>query len=222
MFKQMSVVVGMIMVLALSLIGRSAQADEITSLVHNLNQVQAYQDFIYKNQVKKARLSYARAGEIARAVAVSSANHDIPMHVIIGVMQTESGFDIHARSRSGALGLMQVVPYWHKKTIAGRSLFNIDDAVDIGTEILAQYLKKAQGSQQRMLGYYCGYRGKSRFAYIGHVRYKAMMAFSQVQKTQLAYEHDRPQEGLGSPNVEYSSSVHFSNRFQQSERLIVV
>ena len=170
----------------------TAKADEISRYMQEQPATDHWADYIYQHQSGSRHISQATAERIAKAVVIASSNYDIAPDVIVGLMKTESGFDPSARSRSGALGLMQVVPYWHKKTIQGRDLFNIEAAVDIGVAILAGYRTQSKGSLAGGLRRYCGYRPKAATQYVAKVMTEHRKAFKSVVLAQLQSPESSP------------------------------
>lgn len=158
----------------------TARADELSRYLQNESTTAQWAYYIYQNQSGRHPITPVTALRIAKAVVIASSNYDIAPDVIIGLMKTESGFDPRARSRSGALGLMQVVPYWHRKTIAGRNLYDIEAAVDIGVAILAHYQKRSMGSLAGALRRYCGYRPKAAGIYVAKVMREHRRAFHSL------------------------------------------
>ena len=80
----------------------------------------------------------------ASAVAEASARFAIPEHWIRAVMHAESAGDPRSVSHAGAVGLMQVMPFWRLEI--GRpqdSLIDTQTNIRYGTAILAHYLEVA-------------------------------------------------------------------------------
>ncbi len=81
--------------------------------------------------------------------------------LVLAVIQVESNFDRYAISRAGALGLMQVMPFWLKEI--GRpdaNLFDIQTNLRLGCTILAYYLRRSHGNLRRALARYNGSAGR--------------------------------------------------------------
>jgi soluble lytic murein transglycosylase len=55
-------------------------------------------------------LSLAEVRSVAEVIERESAQHGLRRDLVLAVMRTESGFYNWARSRAGALGLMQIMP----------------------------------------------------------------------------------------------------------------
>jgi soluble lytic murein transglycosylase-like protein len=82
--------------------------------------------------------------------------------LILAVAKIESKFNKHAISPSGAYGVMQIIPVWHKeKILAARAklgnpeLFHIDTNIFLGTWILKDCLIKT-GNTIKALQCYSG------------------------------------------------------------------
>lgn len=91
-------------------------------------------------------------------VAVSEAyRYDIPPVMIFGIMMYEtSNLDPKAVSPVGAVGLMQIMPFW-KQTLGRYFGYDLTDPVTnvrYGVWIAAHYLRKSRGDWRRaMLSY---------------------------------------------------------------------
>jgi soluble lytic murein transglycosylase-like protein len=93
------------------------------------------------------------------------SNKGIDPLLVLSVVDVESNFNKYAKSKSGAVGLMQVVPRWHKKKIHGRSMYRIKVALEVGTKVLKECSIKYHGNINKVLNCYSGYRGKGASKY---------------------------------------------------------
>jgi soluble lytic murein transglycosylase-like protein len=82
--------------------------------------------------------------------------YNIDPHLMIGLIRQESCFSYTAKSNAGAIGLTQVIPKWHKEKIKGRSLTNPNVSIEVGTMIVAEYLKSSNGDLRKALRKYSG------------------------------------------------------------------
>lgn len=109
------------------------------------------------------------AYKIAGSITKHSEANNIDPFLVLSIIKRESGFRHAVKNRYGAVGLMQVVPRYHKEKIKGRSLTNIDTNIEVGVKILAEYLESNQGSLHKALIKYSGnannYRGKLKKSY---------------------------------------------------------
>jgi hypothetical protein len=98
-------------------------------------------------------VSTSTAARIVQAVQVQAALQDVPEKLVWQVMHVESKFNPEARSKSGAVGLMQIIPYWHRDKIAGRSVRIIEVNVEVGVAILREYLTRYRTTQRALQAY---------------------------------------------------------------------
>lgn len=84
--------------------------------------------------------------------------------LVLAVIQVESNFDRFAISKSGARGLMQVMPFWLKELGQPEdNLFEIQTNLRFGCTILSYYLESEKGNITRALARYNGSRGSYRY-----------------------------------------------------------
>ena len=82
--------------------------------------------------------------------------------LVLAVIEVESRFDRYAISYAGALGLMQIMPFWLDEIgRPGDNLFNTRTNLRFGCTILKHYLDKEQGNLYLALGRYNGSYGKA-------------------------------------------------------------
>lgn len=85
-------------------------------------------------------------------------------HLVLGLIEVESGFRKYAISKSGARGYMQVMPFWTKAIGAnGHNLFHLRTNLRYGCTILRHYLDIEKGDLYRALGRYNGSLGKPEY-----------------------------------------------------------
>jgi soluble lytic murein transglycosylase-like protein len=90
--------------------------------------------------------------------------HALDPQLILGIIQVESDFNKYAVSRAGALGYMQVMPFWPK--LCGdpdHNLFHLRRNLRYGCNILLGYLKMEGGNYFRALGRYNGSLGQATY-----------------------------------------------------------
>ncbi len=84
--------------------------------------------------------------------------------LVLAVIEVESNFDRYAVSVAGALGLMQVMPFWRGEI--GRpddNLIQLETNLRYGCTILKFYLDKEDGDLRRALGRYNGSLGQRKY-----------------------------------------------------------
>ena len=98
---------------------------------------------------------------ILRKVHSAATQAGLQPEVVLAVIEVESRFDSYAVSRVGALGIMQVMPFWKEEI--GRpddNLINLDVNLRYGCTILKYYLDKAEGRIAEALARYNGSYGQ--------------------------------------------------------------
>lgn len=99
--------------------------------------------------------------QILKLVHLEASRVALSPELILAVIETESNFDHYAISVAGAIGLMQIMPFWLDEI--GRpddNLLHIDTNLRYGCTILRFYLDKENGDLRRALGRYNGSQGK--------------------------------------------------------------
>ncbi len=103
--------------------------------------------------------------QILQHVHCESRRLDLPPELVLAVMDVESRFDRFAVSSAGAVGLMQIMPFWPNELGMGNEqLVRIPENVRMGTTILGYYLRKERGNYQRALQRYNGSLGRSTYS----------------------------------------------------------
>lgn len=104
------------------------------------------------------------AQRILRAVHCESKKHRMLRErpqLVLAVIDIESAFDSFAISSAGAIGLMQVMPFWPRELgLRNEDLLDVELNVRMGTSILAHYMEKERGDHVRALARYNGSLGK--------------------------------------------------------------
>ena len=101
---------------------------------------------------------------ILKLVHLEATRADLPPELILAVIETESNFDHYAISVAGAIGLMQIMPFWLDEI--GRpndNLLHIETNLRYGCTILKFYLDKENGDLRRALGRYNGSLGRRKY-----------------------------------------------------------
>ncbi len=107
------------------------------------------------------------AQRILHAVSCESNKHamlrDRPQ-LVLAVIDVESAFDPFAVSYAGAVGLMQVMPFWPTELgLTKQDLIDVELNIRMGTSILAYYLERERGDYRRALGRYNGSLGRREY-----------------------------------------------------------
>ena len=102
--------------------------------------------------------------KILKLVHLEAKRATIAPELVLAVIETESNFDHYAISVAGAIGLMQIMPFWLDEI--GRpddNLLHISTNLRYGCTILKFYLDKEDGDLRRALGRYNGSLGRRKY-----------------------------------------------------------
>lgn len=102
--------------------------------------------------------------DFLKSVHYEATRAGLDPHLVLGLIQVESGFKKYAVSQVGARGYMQVMPFW-VKSIGNRedNLFHLRTNLRYGCTILRHYLDIEKGDLYRALGRYNGSLGKPEY-----------------------------------------------------------
>jgi soluble lytic murein transglycosylase-like protein len=90
---------------------------------------------------------------------------NLPPGLIMAVIDVESRFDRWAVSHAGAVGLMQVMPFWPRKLgMTNAELVRIPQNIRMGCTILRYYLDVEKGNYARALARYNGSLGQRTYS----------------------------------------------------------
>lgn len=95
--------------------------------------------------------------QLLTMIHAEATRADVPPQLVLALVQVESKFDAYAVSRAGAVGLMQIMPFWLK--LIGRpedSLVHTQTNLRMGCTILKYYLTKSHGDIREALQRYNG------------------------------------------------------------------
>lgn len=130
------------------------------------------------------------AEEIGKAVDKYSKEYKIPSKLILSIIKKESFFNPFAKSHV-AFGLMQIYPKFHKDKIEKlgikdeRQIYHIDNNINLGCQILSEYLEKEKYDLHKALHSYLSKKAseKSKNAYINDILSTwAMLNFLEFKK----------------------------------------
>lgn len=87
----------------------------------------------------------------------------IPPDLVLAMIDVESRFDTWAVSPVGAVGLMQVMPFWPRQLGVQNQLVRIAPNIRMGCEILRFYLREEHMNWARALARYNGSTGRNTY-----------------------------------------------------------
>ena len=106
--------------------------------------------------------SEEHAKQLLALVHYEARRAGLDPQLVLAVIQVESRFRKYAVSRSGARGLMQVMPFWVQQIGApGQDLFQERTNLRYGCTILRHYLDQEHGNLANALGRYNGSLGQA-------------------------------------------------------------
>ena len=102
---------------------------------------------------------------LLRTVWYEATRAGLQPALVLGLIQVESRFNKYAISSAGAMGLMQVMPFWTTQIGNGDklALFRMRVNLRYGCVILRHYLDEEQGNLFYALGRYNGSRGRAAY-----------------------------------------------------------
>ena len=102
---------------------------------------------------------------ILEQVQCESKRLRLPPALVMAVIDVESRFDRWAVSPAGAVGLMQVMPFWPRKLgMTNDQLVRIPQNIRMGCTILKFYLDRERGDYTRALARYNGSAGRRNYS----------------------------------------------------------
>jgi soluble lytic murein transglycosylase-like protein len=129
----------------------------------------------------------SHASIIVESVLKASKANDIEPALILGIIKVESNFKPNARNQSGATGLMQVLLPMHnhrfdnpKRAVALAK--DPENNIEVGTEILSEFLNKHNGNTRKALISYSG--GATNYY---QKVYREKIKFEKVINNELTY-----------------------------------
>jgi len=87
----------------------------------------------------------------------------LPPDLVLALIEVESRFDTWAVSPAGAVGLMQVMPFWPRQLGVENQLIRAAPNIRIGCEILRYYLRAEHHDWPRALARYNGSVGRTTY-----------------------------------------------------------
>lgn len=116
------------------------------------------------NRLKKKIPDDEYRREFLSTVHYEAIRAGLDPHLVLSLIEVESGFNKYALSRVGARGYMQVMPFWVKSIgTRDQNLFHLRINLRYGCTILRYYVDMEHGNLYRALGRYNGSLGQSEY-----------------------------------------------------------
>ena len=107
----------------------------------------------------------AERAEILYHVHCEAKRLNLPPGLVMSVIDVESRFDRWAVSYAGAVGLMQIMPFWPRQLgMTNEQLVRIPQNIRMGCTILRFYLDREKGDYTRALARYNGSVGRRNYS----------------------------------------------------------
>jgi soluble lytic murein transglycosylase-like protein len=115
------------------------------------------------NQWRQEWSNPALQRELLETIWYEATRARLEPELVLGLIEVESDFRKFAVSSAGALGLMQVMPFWMRELAQDdpRRLFHLRTNLRFGCVILRHYLDREAGDLFMALGRYNGSRGQA-------------------------------------------------------------
>src|SRR5271168_5099795 len=101
----------------------------------------------------------------------------LPPDLVLALIEVESRFDRWAVSPAGAVGLMQVMPFWPRELGVQNQLVRVESNIRMGCEILRFYLRAENHNWTRALARYNGSAGRSTYPALVMQRWQRVWRF---------------------------------------------
>ena len=100
----------------------------------------------------------------------------LPPDLVLALIEVESRFDRWAVSPAGAVGLMQVMPFWPRQLGVQNQLVKVEPNIRMGCEILRYYLRVENRNWTRALARYNGSVGRNTYPALVMQRWQRKLA----------------------------------------------
>ena len=126
---------------------------------------------------------FTQRTELIKIIRYEAQRVGIDPQIIFALIEVESNFRADAVSHAGAIGLMQVMPFWTDVLSRGssRELFEPRVNIRYGCLILRHYLDIEKGNLDRALGRYNGSLGKMTYPNLVYDRLDRNWGYSYVE-----------------------------------------
>lgn len=116
-------------------------------------------------QLRRVVQDEAERNEILYHVHCEARRLQLPPALVMSVIDVESRFDRWAVSSAGAVGLMQIMPFWPRELgMTNAELVRIPRNIRMGCTILRFYLDREKGDYTRALARYNGSLGRRNYS----------------------------------------------------------
>jgi soluble lytic murein transglycosylase-like protein len=120
---------------------------------------------VMEPKLQKVVTDFDERQQILERVYCESKRLELPAELVMAVIEVESRFDRWAVSSAGAVGLMQVMPFWPRQLgMTNDQLVRIPENIRMGCTILKYYLERESGNYTKALARYNGSGGNREYS----------------------------------------------------------
>jgi len=111
-----------------------------------------------QNKIMKLKdIDTGLSWKIAYNTVIFSEVYNLDPELIISIIFVESSFNPQAKSSKGAIGLMQIMPFWAiERGTSSKYLYRVRNNIDTGMYVLNRYLEECEGDTVCALSKYHG------------------------------------------------------------------
>ncbi len=104
----------------------------------------------------KGTVPQSSVEKIVSAVFREAKIAGLDPYMVLSIMAIESRFNAKAKNPSGASGLLQVIPRWHRDKIRGRNIMDVDVNVEVGIRVFSDCMDRVKDNVSKALRCYLG------------------------------------------------------------------
>ena len=150
----MSNVIRFALCLCFLFVGTCSRSDTLGAFIDSMPDQKITISWVMENSGKA--MTYETASKIVSTAYAHGHSQQVDPVLLIAMMKQESGFRPTAKSNHGALGLMQVMPRWHRDKLRGRNPYSIETSIEVGTIVIRDCLTKHNNNKAKALSCYSG------------------------------------------------------------------
>lgn len=143
--------------------------------IKKMQRMALYISNTYKQPLKNAEI-------IVYNSYVEAEKKNLDPTLVLSLIDVESTFNQYSKSGAGAVGLTQIIPSIHKNKIAKlehKDIWSIPGNIELGTQILREYIDISRGNVADALQRYNGSLGDESFSY-SHKVLNKMHSLSRI------------------------------------------
>lgn len=171
--------------LVMLLLATPLHAEIINDYMNSFTEQESAKEWVLSKSNTK-QVNDTVANTIVRQVYAYATSAGIKPSLLLAMMKVESTFNTKARSKHQALGLMQVMPKWHKDKLKGRSLYNPEVAIEVGTKVLSDCIIKHKRVMHKAIGCYNGDRTNSYYVKVRKEQIELLAFLKRNEETLVA------------------------------------